>query len=168
MYLKTVCCAAVVLCGWLLGWEGRRRLETRVKSIEMFRSVFLEMKSMVAHSGLTLEDMALELSDRREQEPFLSKLRECLSECPFPQAWKQALCEMQIRLCLSDEDVLQLTDCASLLGKSDIEGELHALDLIGERLLRRWEEAHARLVSNGKIYTAIGASAGMILALLLI
>lgn len=168
MSLKVMSLVTIMLCGLLTGLEFKRRLSVRVQSLEMFRTLFWDMRSMVAHSGLTLEDMIWDLSERRADNPFLSKMRELTSQVSFREAWRMSLKALRGALCLTDDDMMLLQSCADSLGKSDVEGELHALALINERVTAAMEGARDKLNSDGKVYTAVGSSCGIILALLLI
>lgn len=168
MSLKFLALITVTLCGLLIGLEFKRRLSIRVQSLEMFRSLFLEMKSMIAHSGMTLDDMIWNISDRRGDNGFLHQMSEYISENSFREAWKRSLHERQNELCLTEDDLRMLTDCAEMLGKSDIEGELQALALIDERVTRTLGEARDKLNADGKVYVTMGGSCGVILALLLL
>lgn len=168
MSLRIIAAVTVMICGTLIGLEFKRKLGVRVKSLEMFRSLFFEMKSMISHSGLTLDDMILDMSSRYQDNKFLSKACEYISCNSFREAWKMSLDELQGELCLIRDDVSLLIDCSNILGKSDIEGELDSLELINERLSLSIEQSRSKLNSDGKIYAAVGSSCGIILALLLV
>lgn len=168
MSLKLAALVTIILCGLLIGLELKRRLSVRVQSLEMFRTLFLDMKSIIAHSSMILDDMIWDLSDRRGDNEFLRQMSEYISHHSFREAWNLSLHERQNALCLTKSDVRLLTNCAEMLGKSDVEGELQALALIDERVTRTLEEARAKLKSDGKVYAVVGGSCGMILALLLL
>ena len=168
MTLKIFSTVTVMLCGFLIGLEGKNRLNRRLHSLEMFRSLFHEMKMMIAHSGLALDDIAYELADRHENNPFLQLLIQTLYQTSLHSGWKQCI-EAQYRmLCLNAEDKKCLIDCAARLGQSNVEGELHTLSLIDDQLSSMVEEARQKAGSDGKIVTIVGSSCGIILALLLI
>lgn len=168
MSLKIIALITIMLCGLLIGLEFKRRLSVRVQNLDMFRSLFLEMKSLIAHSGMALDDMIWDMSNRYGDNRFLCQMSENISQKSFREAWKQSLKELQSELCFTESDIKMLVECAEMMGKSDVEGELQALALINERITRTLEEAHTKLNSDGKVYTAVGSSCGIILALLLL
>ncbi len=168
MGLKTVSIIMVIVCGTLIGFELRLKLSVRVRSLEMFRTLFLDMKSMISHSGLTLDDMIFDMSGRYPNNNFISKACEYIHYNSFREAWKLALKDLQGSLCITESDTSLLIDCANMMGKCDVEGELDSLQLINERLSLAVEEARSKLNSDGKIYATVGCSCGIIVALLLV
>lgn len=168
MSLKLIALLTIMLCGLLAGLECKRKLSIRVQSLAMFRLLFLDMKSMISHSSLTLEDMIWDMAGRQTDNRFATQMSEYISHYSFREAWKMSLDELNSVLCLTEGDIKLLQGCADMLGKSDVDGELASLALIDERLSLAVEEARGKLNSDGKIYTAVGSSCGIILALLLI
>jgi stage III sporulation protein AB len=170
MTLKIMACGVLVLCGWRLGWEGKRKLTVRSERLEWFRALFLEMRGMVAHSGLTLNEMIAALSERHPEALFLQQLQDTLAQAQavFATAWTKTLYAEKDELCLSVKDIQLLSDCAALLGKNDVDGELRTFALIDERLSRACDESRLKMTSDGSVYIAIGSSCGVILALLLL
>ena len=76
--------------------------------------------------------------------------------------------EMCGELALNKEDADFLCRAAEKIGKSDVESELELLDLICVKLDSLIEDAEKKLNTDGKIYTAIGSSCGIITALIFI
>ncbi|MBQ5545723.1 MAG: stage III sporulation protein AB [Clostridia bacterium] len=168
MTLKIMACGVLVLCGWRLGWEGKRKLTVRSERLEWFRALFLEMRGMVAHNGLTLNEMIAALWERHPEARFLRQLQDTLAQAVFATAWTKTLYAQKDELCLSMKDIQLLSDCAALLGKNDVDGELRTFALIDERLSRACDESRLKMTSDGSVYIAIGSSCGVILALLLL
>lgn len=166
--LKFVCFLIISACGTFAGLEFRRKMTVRIKSLMMFREVFREMKSMISYSGLAVHEIINELEHAHSDNKFISKCSEKTHHCSFKTAWQMSVEELSCELALNKDDEVFLCQSAEKIGKSDIENELELLDMICTKLDSMIEEANGKLNTDGKIYTAIGSSCGIITALILI
>ncbi len=166
--LKLIGFTAVSVCGIFLGLEFRHKLSARINSLVMFHDIFMEIKSMISYSSLTTNEIIDELALEHESNKFILLCRDKLRIEPYKAGWRDALLEMKSELCLRDEDVNFLTSSAEKIGKADIESELELIDVITTRLDDIILAAGEQLKTDGKICTVMGASCGIIAALLLI
>ena len=166
--LKFFCFAIVSACGTMIGLEFRRKLFTRLRSLTMFHSLFIQIKGMISYSGYALSEIISELTMIHPDNKFISKISENISLQPFKTAWKIAVESMKNELCLDESDVEFLCRTAEKMGRSDVDNELELLEIITAEISKLICEADDKLKSNGKIYTAVGSACGIITALILI
>ena len=85
---------------------------------------------------------------------------------PFPEALRAALEED--RADWHPQDIQPLLEMSSVLGATDLNGQLSALSLIQRRLEEEREAAANLLESHSKLYQTLGFSAGAAIVLLLL
>lgn len=168
MMLNFVCFFTITACGTLIGLEFRRKISVRIQSLSMFKEIFREMKAMISYSGMALNEIVFEMKNMHAENKFMAKCSENISHNSFKIAWSSTLNDFKSELCLNENDIRFLCESAEKLGKSDIDSELDLLELINCQISDMINEAEAKLKSDGKIYTALGSSCGIITALILI
>ena len=168
MLYKCLVFCLTAMCGTLIGLEYRRRLTMRVKSLEMFRDLFKEIQSYVSHSGLSLNEIISCLAIRHPNHIVFLILSENVQNQSFYDRMRYTLSSKADALCLTSDDCSSLVDLSGRLGRFDTDTELETLEMIDERLGQMIEDARTRLHTDGKIYTALGCSCGIIVGLLVI
>ena len=57
MKYRLFCGLFIVVCSGLIGWELRRRMLIRLRSLEMLREYLKSVRSYVSHTGMNIEDI---------------------------------------------------------------------------------------------------------------
>ena len=63
MAFRLFTCVLIVVCGGLTGYELRRRLSIRLRSIEMIRDYLRDVRAYISHTGMSLDDIAISLDN---------------------------------------------------------------------------------------------------------
>lgn len=99
---------------------------------------------------------------------FLPRVRELFArDRDLEPAWRQAVEELRGASGLREEDTPLLLAIGASLGKSDVEGQLAAIDLHAQLLTERLREASDEQAKKGKLYRSLGLLSGVALAILL-
>ena len=69
---------------------------------------------------------------------------------------------------MSGDDLEQLVSISRILGASDAEGQLSALEVVEQNLKRNLEQAQQLCTTRGKLYRSMGALSGAALAILIL
>ena len=163
--LLTVGAAGLGLCA---AWQ----LRDRVRSL---RSLVggLEILDRELSFRRTAMPELMERTARQAGAPACYLFARCrdhleeLGERSFSQIWARAVAE-EPELLLAEEERAALLELGEILGRYDADGQIAALKRAEETLkacLTRAKEDRRRL---GRVYTALGAGSGAMLAILLL
>lgn len=153
-----------------LGLGGVARLEGRVRDLRGVISGLEAMRRELTARMEPLERMlaaAVQDTDGRPQKLF----EFCLGQFGhrgenFAALWGAAL--ETVSLCLEAEDISELRQMGSVLGRFDADSQTEAFGLVLERLGRRLDDAMEQRARMGKVYGTTGLSAGVLLTILLL
>jgi len=153
-----------------MGFLASSRLSLRIKSLgelimalEIAESeIFFKlspipqiMKSAANATGGGVREMFLELYQKTN----------IVSSSTFSEKWLSVLKKSQDRLGLSPGDIEVLSELSTFLGRYDAERQTNSLAYIRRRLETALADAEEEQKSKGKIYRALGAASGLIIAI---
>lgn len=168
--LRALGAGVIIICCTLLGLNATGRSRQRVKALSGLIASFEIMKSEIC-SGLTPLPELMKLLSEQSAQPAAGLYRRCLGMTggrrSFREVWRQAISESD-ELCLLDEEEQTLLELGLTLGRYEAEEQRPAIDKAQKRLelflsIEEKEQANKKRVS-----TALGAGAGIMLAILLI
>ena len=79
----------------------------------------------------------------------------------------KAIKEEQVLLNLKNEDIETISSLGSILGKSDIEGQISEIDEFKERLNLQIKQAEEEKRKNSKMFKSLGTIAGLVIVIIL-
>lgn len=129
-----------------------------------------QMQTYLRYGQMPTTEM-LERFSAGESFAELTFLRDCLSEmrcgCLFPEAWKNSVRRFQTgRLSNRDREILE--NIADILGGSDFESQIEALELNISLLRQNLQEAITEKNTVGKLYRSLGVLLGIGAAIFMI
>lgn len=83
-------------------------------------------------------------------------------------AWERSLEEEEKGTNFNKEDIEIIKSLATLLGNSDLDGQINNINLIRELIDKQIEEARIEKNKNEKLYKVLGTSIGLVIAIILI
>lgn len=86
----------------------------------------------------------------------------------FPVAWKKAVRSFSKDSTMIKEDLEILASLAEVIGASDLEGQLNALEMAESQFQHQLDKARQAHEKKGKLFRSLGALAGIGLAIVLI
>lgn len=131
------------------------RISTEIGYFKEPLPVILEKLSGV-DNGKTSLMLRLTLSS------YLDK-QQAMGEC-----WKEAVEEVYFKEPITAEDLQIMKKCGDFLGQSDYESQKKYFSYVLDKLERQIEEADEFFKTKGKMYSKLGISAGLVLAVVLI
>lgn len=144
-------------------------LSARVLAIESAVQLLHDLHDRLYHLRPTMGEL-IEAAAKRETFAGLDYLAECRDRMrrgePFPAAWKNALAQRPGAL--PDEEAALLAALADVLGATDLDSQLTALDCTREQLEHRLMLAREQRQKNHKLYGTLGVLAGVAVAIILI
>lgn len=164
---------AILLMGGAtaLGLSATARLERRVETVRALLGALERMTRELSFRLTPIPEMLRELSQSVKGSAGAFFFRcytglDELGEESLCAIWEKAMEATPMDLRKEEEQVLR--DVGQVLGRYDEDAQIQALALAGARMtegLKRAEEERSRL---GRVYTALGVTAGAFLTLLLL
>ncbi|MBQ0097770.1 MAG: stage III sporulation protein AB [Oscillospiraceae bacterium] len=154
--IKLLGCVLLVFCSTILGNRFSRKLSKRKEILQNFVNLLDNAYTKIEYSSNNLADIFndsfLEFSFK-DNEPFSSQ-------------WKTMLKGYQN--ILSSNDINLLIDFSNEIGKTDTNGEISNILLYQGLLKENIESAKDDIEKKSRLYTLLGFSIGMTLAIILI
>lgn len=86
----------------------------------------------------------------------------------FHTAWRHGISRQGKATGLAPADMELLQHFGDSLGRTDVEGQLENCRIYAEQLAQRLEQARMEASSKNRLYTTLGVTGGLALALLLL
>ena len=160
-------CSAI---GFLKAFDFRKR---RVLLVD-FKDLLLRISTEIGYFKEPLPLIFQKLSRGLPEETETALLlRNCLTAyqteaIEFDRIWKNGVEFVYEKLPLTGEDIEIMKKCGDFLGQSDFSRQQEYFRLINLQLDRQIEEAIRVIDSRGKLYSRMGISVGMMIAIVLI
>lgn len=144
-------------------------LSTRTAAIESAVQLLQDLHDRLLHLRPTMGEL-IEAAARREAFAGLGYLTACRDRMrrgePFPTAWKKSI--QQFPGALPTEETAMLSMLSDVLGATDLDSQLTALDCTREQLAHRLLLAREQQQKNHKLYGILGVFTGIAVAIILI
>ncbi len=158
----------------LAGCFAADGLKRRLHGLRMFRDMLEEIRLMIRYEALEVTEIVKRLSgeEKKYNLPFLAVLDtltaniEESGDMTFSQAWRMAVTENGDPF--SDEDIALIVKTGRIIGSCDCEGQLSALSVVCAETDRLISEAQEQYRAKGRLYRALGAIAGAVIAVIII
>lgn len=164
---------AVLLAGGaaFLGFSAAAQLERRVKSLRGMLNALETLERELTFRLTPMPELLAELA-KHAQPPvnaFFARCREgldTLGEHTLSELWNEAL--DTVPMDLGPEDLQALRELGGILGRYDGEGQREALALARTQLGQCLTTAAEERTRLGRVYGALGLTAGALLVILLL
>lgn len=156
----------------LTGCFAAGGLKKRLKALRQLRTMLESLRLMIRYEALEVDQIAARLADDEtlDELEFLVPLKEYsenslkTGEETFAEIWKRAA--ENYPGSFSEEDLELILRIGANIGVSDCEGQLAALTLACSENDRLIAEAQEQYRSKGRLYRALGAVAGAVIAVI--
>ena len=144
-------------------------LSARLRRLESCVLLLGEMHGRLRYLQPTVQGLvsALAAQHRFSGLPFLKEsARLMLKGQEFSSGWREALKAHEG--ILGKEEAAILASLGDVLGQSDLDSQLAAIDLARVQLEQRIEGARKKVMAQGSLYRSIGALGGVAAAIILL
>lgn len=167
--LKLIGAALILIGASSVGMGTAKELGRRSETLSAFLAALDRMEAELSFRLTPMPELLSRLSNELEGPvgAFFSTCEKGLStlgDVPFSKVWNQALQEEQ--LALLPEDRVSLEQLGAVLGQYDVEGQRNAMEGVRHQLALCLEAARGRQRKIGRVYRALGVSAGVLCILL--
>ncbi len=154
--IKLLGCILLIFCSTILGNKYSRKLSKRKEILQNFVNLLDNAYTKIKYSSNSLADI---FNDSFLGYSFTDNLS-------FSAQWKNMLKNYQNTL--NDNDIKLLVEFSNEIGKTDTEGEISNILLYQGLLKENIESAKEDIEKKSRLYTLLGFSIGMTLAIILI
>ncbi len=148
-----------------------RMASERVKLLEKTLLLLITVKSRLEYYREPVGELIDSLckTDGLEGLGFLEKCRVLEhGGLPFCEAWRQAVNDDGLSPPLKKGDIGQLLSIGAAIGSAGLDSQLDKLAMHGEILNETLARARMEADRNGRIFTSLGVSAGIIAGLMIV
>ena len=159
----------VVSCSTLLGLLTVGRSAQRLRSLQSLLSALDRMKAELGDLLAPLPELVRRLEAEQPAGEFFARVSWLAEKkrLPFREAWIQALEETEA-LCLRPEERKALAALGDVLGRYEAETQCAAVERVRQRLALFRELEEKDRARKNRLSAALGAGAGITLAILLL
>ena len=163
LFLVITGCTSI---GFLLSRIFSDRLED-LKSLKTLLNI-LQNKIKFTHLPLyEIFEQIGEMNTKTKIKRIFLKCGEKIKQMNIEKAWNDSIEEEMFFLNLNNEDIDTLISLGNTLGKTDVEGQISALEEFKERLDVQIREAEMQKNKNSKLYKSLGTIVGLVIVILL-
>ena len=170
--MKILGCVLVIFVSMLIGRLLAESYVDRVKNLSGFITALEILKSKICFQQEIFEDIFYDISlvCNKVLKGFFAEITEELkcSNIPVSEIWSRKMEEHFPHFDFTYEDEKILLDFGALLGKDDLEGQVHLINSTIERLKGQLVTADSEKSKYAKLYRMIGGIGGTALAVILI
>lgn len=167
--LRLLLAAFATYAMYRAGSEYGRRYRSRQRELRELRSALRSLETEVVYGRTALESACRKLGGTELGAGGLllaATGRHLAASGSAAAAWREALAEVGSRLALDQEDLRILASLGNLLGQSDPADQAAHLTMVREMLADREREAAEEARANGRLWSYLGALAGLAFVIL--
>ncbi len=139
----------------------------RIKKVQLLINLADEIESMIRYKAMTVSDMIYEISINNSYSS-LDFIKELVSmsenEADIHKAWSEAV----KKSAFGNEEREIMFLFGNMLGTSDINGQVSAIELYKKRLDNLFNELKTEYESKGRMYRSGGVLIGIMAGILLV
>ncbi len=154
----------------MIGISMSGNLSKRVSELELCLVLLEKIQTFLRYEQTPTGELMEKLASFKMFAP-LPFVKECSRRLnqgeSFPSAWEQGLNSTQNQTHLTPKDYAVLSGVAPVIGTSDAQGQISALDVIREMLNENSKEARQKKNTYGRLYRSLGVLSGIGLGIFL-
>lgn len=170
IFIKYTSILLLLLASSTIGILYSKKYSCRVKDLEEFNKAMDIFKSKIKFTYKTIPDVFKEISEELKENisKIFKKASLYMENDLASNAWERSLEEEEKGTNFNKEDIEIIKSLATLLGNSDLDGQINNINLIRELIDKQIEEARIEKNKNEKLYKVLGTSIGLVIAIILI
>lgn len=161
---------AASAAGMMKAWEIKRRRQL----LEEFRDLAAHIATEISYFKEPLPQIfgRLACDDNRDTSVLLRSVMAAYSDesaaLSLAQMWNQAVDLVYEKSPLTGDDLAVMKKCGQFLGQSDFRGQQEHFRLLDGQLARQLSEAEEAVRTKGRMYSRLGVSTGLVIAVALL
>ena len=164
MVIKLIGCLLIASAGFFTGCVLTQRLKNRRDFYDKFCVFISLLQTQIRYNSADIFSLVISSARGSGLELFDTPK----TDVPFTAFWEKSLNTLPKKYGLNNSDKELLLEFGSVLGATDIEGQLKHLELYREVFQNRLSECEAALKDKSRIYRALGLFGGISTAIIIL
>ncbi|MBQ6250545.1 stage III sporulation protein AB [Ruminococcus sp.] len=167
MELRFIAVILIVLCGAFCGALNAEKLKHRVQLCCEAEKLMRLSETMIRTGGSDIYSIVKKLkAEKAKYIAFISKLPDSFSaDCSIREKWRELLLR---DTSVPEEESAVLLEFGSVLGTTDVQGQLSSIDALLVRIEELREQRRQEYLQKGRLYRSLGVMAGVSVGIILI
>lgn len=171
IFLRFLFLILILSCSTSIGFLLSKKYSDRLNELVTIDKLMQIMKNKIKFTRKPLIDILREISNIKEND-YISELfldiSKNLDKKTVIDAWNESIEEKKTYLNLNSEDINLIKSLSSILGKTDIDGQMSGINQFSTLLKVQIMEAEREKNKNAKMYKSLGTIVGLALVIMLI
>lgn len=160
------------LASSLIGFMKSNEIKKRKQILEDFRELINLISTRIGYFKEPLPVIFKTLLPETKDEAH-SLLEKCLmayemGEKDIGNIWESSVKNVYSSTSIDEDDIKIISKCGQFLGQSDYESQKKHFKLIDYQMERHIDDAEQQVRTKGKMYSKIGMSLGVLIAIVLL
>lgn len=168
--IKYTVLVAIIACSTSIGFLLSKRYVDRLNELTDFDVLINILQNKIKFTQLPLKEVFEDIgkiSLKTNVKNIFLRSSSNIENSNLEESWQKAIKEEQVLLNLKNEDIETISTLGSILGKSDIEGQISEIDEFKERLNFQIKQAEEEKRKNSKMFKSLGTIAGLVIVIIL-
>ena len=164
LVIKLIGCLLIASSGFFTGCVLTQRLKNRRDFYDKFCVFISLLQTQIRYNSADIFSLVISSAKGSGLEIFDTPK----TDVPFTAFWDNSLSALPKKYGLNNSDKELLSEFGSLLGTTDVEGQLKHLELYGSIFQKRLKDSQAEFRDKSRIYRALGLFGGISAALIIL
>ncbi len=160
----------IVVGSTSIGFILSKRYSDRLEELNAFNTLVNILQNSIKFTKLPLNEIFEQIGNitiKTNVKNIFIICKENLTNLNVDNAWKKAIDEEIYYLNMKNEDFDVIETLGSILGKTDIDGQMSGLNQFKERLSIQIKQAEFEKNKNSKMFKSLGTIVGLVIVILL-
>ena len=169
--IRYIVLIAIIACSTSIGFLLSKRYVDRLNELNDLYVLVNILQNKIKFTQVPLKEVFEQIGNISVKTDVKNIFLECssmLKNFNLENSWKESIEKESKFLNLKKEDVETISTLGSILGKSDIDGQMSEINEFKERLSIQIKQAEEEKRKNSKMFKSLGTIAGLVIVIILI
>ncbi len=169
-FIRYIFLILILTCSTSIGWILSKGFQNRLKELRFLDKIINIMQNKIKFTAKPLTSVFEEISKIDENHPLSRTFYEIsnnLTNMKVEQSIAIAIDNNKNDLSLNKEDISLIKTLGTILGKTNVEGQMNGIDEFKILLNKQIEDAEIEKNKNSKMYKSLGTIMGLVIVILL-
>lgn len=169
-FIRYVFLILILTCSTSIGWILSKGFQDRLKELRYLDKIINIIQNKIKFTGKPLKLIFEEVSNLDKKSPMTNILKEIsknLTNMKIEESIDNAIKNNKNYLSLKTEDINLMKSLGTILGKTDINGQMSEINEFKILLKKHLEDAEFEKSKNSKMYKSLGTILGLVIVILL-
>lgn len=169
-FIRYIFLILILTCSTSIGWILSKGFQERLIELRYLDKIINIIQNKIKFTGKPLKIIFEEVSKLDKKSSISNILKDIsnnLTNMKIEESIDNALNKNKNYLSLKTEDISLIKSLGTILGKTDIEGQMSEINEFKILLKKQIEDAELEQRKNSKMYKSLGTILGLVIVILL-